>query len=220
MGIFNLSLFEILAGAICLMIALPFHECAHGYVAYRLGDPTAKNMGRLTLNPLKHIDIMGAISMVFLGIGWAKPVQINPNNFKNPKAGMAISSAAGPLSNLLLAYIFTVLYKAVYVFANAASGSLNTVFTFILMLLSSLITVNITLTVFNLIPIPPFDGSRIINYFLPEHLYFKIMEYENYIMIAVFILVFSGALSKPLYYLDNLVLQLLDKLTFFMGVSF
>ncbi len=218
MGIFNLSLFEIIAGAICLIIALPFHECAHGYVAYRLGDPTAKNMGRLTLNPLKHIDPLGAISMVFFGIGWAKPVMINPNNFKNPKAGMAISSAAGPLSNLLLAYIFMVLYKFAYIFAGAAFSSVSTAFSFILSLLYYLVMINISLTVFNLIPLPPFDGSRIINYFLPEHLYFKIMQYENYIMIGIFVLVFSGALSKPLYYLNSFVFMLLDKLTFFMGV--
>ena len=216
MGISNLSVFEILAGALCLIIALPFHECAHGYVAYRLGDPTAKNMGRLTLNPFKHIDILGAISMVFFGIGWAKPVQINPNNFKNPKAGMAISAAAGPLSNLLLAYIFMVLYKIVYIFASAMSEV--TFSSFLLSLLYYLVVINISLTVFNLIPLPPFDGSRIINYFLPDRLYFKVMEYENYIMIGIFALVFSGVLSKPLTYLSNFMFNMLDKLTFFLGV--
>lgn len=218
MGIFNLNFFRILAGAICLLLALPFHECAHGYIAYKLGDPTAKNQGRLTLNPFKHLDILGAVSMVLLGIGWAKPVQINPYNFKNPKAGMAISAAAGPLSNLLLAYIFMALYKITLSISAVTAFGSTQICAFITMLLYYIVIINISLAIFNLLPFPPFDGSRIVNYFMPEHIYFKIMDYENYIMIGVFVLVFSGVLDRPFEFADNLIITLLDRLTFFLGV--
>lgn len=219
MGIFNLSPFQIFAGFICLLISLPFHEAAHGFVAYKLGDPTAKNLGRITLNPIKHFDLFGAIAMVFIGIGWAKPVPINPYNFKNPKAGMAISSAAGPLSNILLAYIFMVLYKISFMLFNVIpSDSFLTFFEMFQTLCGYLIFININLAVFNLIPIPPFDGSRIASYFLPERTYFKIMQYEQYIMIVVILIVFSGILDRPLNFLNDIVFTVLDKLTFFIGV--
>lgn len=221
MGLFsNIDFFRIFAGLICFAISLPVHEFAHGYVAYKLGDPTAKNMGRLTLNPIKHLDLFGAISMVFFGIGWAKPVQINPRNFRNPKAGMAISAAAGPISNLLLALVFMIIQKLMLIlFAGVmfTSQSSYALASTILTLLDYLILINISLAIFNLLPIPPFDGSRIANYFLPERIYFQIMNYEQYIMIGVFVLLLTGVLDGPLSLLSGSLYSLLDKLTFFLG---
>ena len=141
---------------------------------------------------------------------------INPYNFKNPKAGMAISSAAGPVSNLLLALIFMILYKILTAFYFISGGS--EVIFFIVQILLYMVVINISLAIFNLIPVPPFDGSRIVNLFLPEHIYFKIMQYENILMIAVFVIVWSGALDAPLGFLNDVVYTFLDKITFFVDM--
>ena len=159
---------------IVALIALPIHECAHGYAAYRMGDNTAQRQGRLTLNPLAHLDPIGTFAIILFGFGWAKPVQINPLNFENPKKGMMLSSLAGPMSNIGLAFLAMVLYKLSYIPAvlGYSGAFLSTVETFLLYMIS----INITLGVFNLIPIPPLDGSRIATYFLPQRIYFKIMQ--------------------------------------------
>lgn len=204
------------AGLLAFLISLPVHESAHAYVASKLGDNTAKSLGRITLNPIKHFDLFGALSIIFVGVGWAKPVPINPYNFKNPKAGMAISSAAGPVSNLLLALIFMILYKILTAFYFISGGS--EVIFFIIQILLYMVVINISLAIFNLIPVPPFDGSRIVNLFLPEHIYFKIMQYENILMIAVFVIVWSGALDAPLGFLNDVVYTFLDKITFFVDM--
>ena len=143
--------------------------------------------------------------MLVGGVGWAKPVSINPYNYKNPKVGMAVSAAAGPISNLLLAWVSMILYKICYY-----SGAGDAV-PFIEMFFYYMITMNLSLAVFNLIPVPPFDGSRIFLLFLPEKLYFRLMKYERYIMIALLAAVWFGALDTPLYYLNNIVWELLGK---------
>ena len=163
-----------------ILLSLSIHEAAHGYIANKLGDPTARNLGRLTLNPLKHINLFGFISMLLFRVGWANPVPINTRNFKNPRRDMAISAAAGPISNLCLATIFTILLRLTLIAINSISeGSLvilgnrywideslqqNALFT-ILSLLAIIfflgISLNINLMFFNLIPLPPLDGSRI-----------------------------------------------------------
>ena len=206
-----MDLFSILVRAIVLFTAIPIHEAAHAYVADKLGDPTARYCGRLTLNPIAHFDLIGSMAMLFTGIGWAKPVPINPLNFKDTKKGMAISAAAGPISNLIVAAISLALSK-ILLYAGYGMG-VNTVISTLYTVFNSMCFINISLAIFNLIPIPPFDGSRIFNYFLPDKWYFKIMEYERYIFIGLFILLFTGILDLPLNVLTGFVFKALDKLT-------
>lgn len=190
-------LFVYLVRAVAMLLIIPVHEAAHAFVSYKLGDPTAKNYGRLTLNPLAHFDLFGALAMILAGIGWAKPVPTDVRRFRHPKRDMAISAAAGPVSNLLMAYLGMILYKLAYYRMPVNSGQL------VMLFLSIFISLNISLAVFNLLPIPPFDGSRIFLAFLPTRLYFKAMQYERYIMMAVLLLVLIGALDTPLYYLNQ-----------------
>ncbi len=181
-----------------LIIALTFHEYSHAYVAYKLGDDTAKNRGRLTLNPLKHLDILGTLMFIFAHIGWAKPVPVNAMNFKDPKQDMAKVGLAGPVMNLIIAFItaFPIQIMVVY-FANRAPGQFALImWEFLLMLFS----VNLYLAVFNLIPIPPLDGSRIFYGVLPQKYYFKVMQYERYVAfgLILFVLIAPGTLRKVL----------------------
>ena len=175
------------------------HELAHGYTAYKLGDPTARRMGRLSLNPLKHLDPIGAICMVVFHFGWAKPVPIDPRYFKNPKNGMAITALAGPLSNLLCAFFAVPLYMLTwnaYLSAAFASGgeSFGAKFLFILFyFLFYFHAVNLGLCLFNLIPLPPLDGSRILFAFLPKRYYFSIMRYEQMIAMLLMLFLLFGA---------------------------
>ena len=211
-----MDLFDIIVRAIVLMTAIPIHEAAHAYVADKLGDPTAKYMGRLTINPMAHFDLIGSLAMIFTGIGWAKPVPINPRNFRDQKKGMAISAAAGPISNVIVAAISLAVAKLLmYVtYAGGANTAVSTLFT----IFRSMCYINISLAIFNLIPIPPFDGSRIFNYFLPDKFYFKIMEYERYIFIGLFVLLFTGILNWPLSILSGIVFNVVDKLTMFVDI--
>lgn len=186
--------------ALVMLVAIPVHEAAHALVSAKLGDTTAKDRGRLTLNPMAHFDLPGALCMIFTGIGWAKPVPTYASRFKNPKAGMALTAAAGPAANLLVAFVAVLLYKILY-YTLPASAAIN----FLLLFLEYMASINTMLAVFNLLPVPPFDGSRIVTVFLPRHTYFKLMQYERYIFIAVFLLLFLGFLDGPLYRLNSLV---------------
>lgn len=207
----NFDIYTFLLRFIVALIALPIHECAHGYAAYRMGDYTAKREGRLTLNPLAHFDIFGTIAMILFGFGWAKPVPINPLNFENPKKGMMISSLAGPMSNIGLAFISMVLYKLSYIpqYMGISGAFLSTVQMFLLYM----ITINITLGVFNLIPIPPLDGSRIATYFLPQRIYLKIMQYENLIFLGLIIALWFGVLDGPINFVSGTLTGVLDFIT-------
>ncbi len=209
-----------------ILVALSVHESAHGWAAYRLGDPTARNLGRITLNPIKHFDLFGFLCMLIVHIGWAKPVPINARYFKNPRRDMAITGAAGPLSNLCLAVINLLIlrlgmlicnrvfldearaFTAAYFNNEAFRGSLAfTVVSLLMFLLYLGVQLNLMLAIFNLIPIPPFDGSRIFYAFLPPKIYFGIMKYEQIIML-VFILLFAlGFLSGPLQLVENAMLN-------------
>ncbi len=208
-----------------ILMALSVHESAHGYAAYKLGDPTARNLGRITLNPIKHIDIFGFLCMIFFHVGWAKPVPIAARNFKNPRRDMAISGAAGPISNLLLAIIHLIVlriamifivpifwdeavdfYNAYYLYNQAYTGTLAfTVVSLLVYIFTLGVTLNVMLAIFNLIPIPPFDGSRIFYAFLPPKWYFGIMKYERYIMLGFLVLFAFGFLSGPLYWMESLI---------------
>lgn len=185
----------------CVLIALTFHEFAHGYMAYKLGDPTAKNFGRLTLNPLKHLDPIGTICMIFFHFGWAKPVPINSRYFKKPRRDMALTAAAGPIMNFILA-LFGVLVcrilTRIFVAFPAQSDFVYYIQYAALTLFSYFHMLNLSLGVFNLIPIPPLDGSRIFYIFLPQKWYFGVMKYEKYIQLALLVLLWTGLLSRPL----------------------
>ena len=178
MNSFDLN--ELIFTALAVLITLTVHEYAHGYVAYKLGDNTARNLGRLTLNPIKHLDPYGALCMVFFRFGWAKPVPINPRNFKNPRKGFALCAIAGPLANIILAFISAFLYVLCDGLFNPSSIQyLYNLRYNVLLFLWVFHAVNVGLGVFNLIPIPPFDGSRILNLILPPKAYYAIMRHER-----------------------------------------
>ena len=200
-----------------VLLALSFHEMCHAYANDKLGDPTAKNLGRLTLNPAKHIDPLGFICMLLFHFGWARPVTCNSRNFKNPRRDIAISAAAGPLANVLLAIIFTILLRlALIPVASAFGEDLQTIvlssytgsaytvsrgFSIVAVLVYMMyagVILNLSLAMFNMIPIPPCDGSRILYAFLPPKLYFGIMKYERIIMIVMLVLLWTGILTLPL----------------------
>lgn len=212
-GIFSGDPYAIISAVfivITVLIALTVHECSHGYAAYKLGDPTAKAMGRLSLNPKYHLDPVGSLMMLLFGFGWAKPVPVNAANFKNRKLGMAITAFAGPVSNLCLSFVALFVYRilAVYLFESFSYVTAELVYLFF----SYFVLLNISLAIFNLIPIPPLDGSRILNIVLPEKYYFKVMQYERYIYLAVVLLLVTGLLDTPLYFVRNAVLDLFENI--------
>jgi Zn-dependent protease len=190
---------EILYTIPVLLIAFPVHEFSHGLTAYLLGDPTAKKEKRLTLNPIRHLDPFGTICLVLFGFGWAKPVPIDPRNFKNPKGGMAVTALSGPLSNLILGFISVVLLLATY-----AAGLSGTFADIVQKFLSVSAVLNISLCLFNLIPLPPLDGEKIIAIFLPDAAEAFLERYAMYFQLLLMFLLFSSILTGPLMTLvDN-----------------
>lgn len=171
-----------------VFLCLTIHETCHGLAALALGDPTAKSMHRLSLNPLRHIDWIGLAMMLAVGFGWAKPVPVDPRYFKKPKQGMALTALAGPVSNFLLAALALLAGKAIYLYAPYSPGW-NAAFEFCLYTLSPL---SVGLGLFNLLPIPPLDGSKVLGALLPDRTYFTLMRYERYGILLLLVLSFTG----------------------------
>lgn len=191
-------LFEIIILAPPILLALTLHEIAHGLVAYRLGDPTARNAGRLSLNPLKHLDPLGTIAFFLFKFGWAKPVPVNPRYFKDVKQGMLLVALAGPVSNLVLAVASAIILKglAFIVLQGEATPSMTGAFYPLMLMLAASVWINLVLCVLNLLPIPPLDGSKILAGLLPDQLAASYMKIGRFGFIILLVLLASGMLGK------------------------
>ena len=186
-------LLSLLLSVVPSLLCITLHELSHGLVAYKLGDPTAKNAGRLTLNPLKHLDPVGLLMMMTVHVGWAKPVPVNMYRFKNPKRGMAVTALAGPVSNVLITLVFLALYGLLYrALHTSAAGS------YALRMLELTAVISLGLAVFNLLPIPPLDGSKVLFSLLSDEGYRSLMRYERYGSILMLALAAFGVLGGPL----------------------
>lgn len=176
-----------------IFLAITVHEYAHAYAALKMGDYTAKAAGRLSMNPIKHMDFLGALSMLIFGFGWAKPVPINPYNFRDKKKGTVIVSLAGPIANILMAFIGAIIYG---LFIKFNFGLFNDDFAKTFYgLFGQLIILNVSLAIFNFIPIPPLDGSKVFGALLPAKYYFKMMQYERYSLIILLLLLWTGIIQ-------------------------
>ena len=197
---------DILMSVIPALLCITLHELSHGYVAYRLGDNTAKNMGRLTLNPIKHIDIVGLIMMVAFKFGWAKPVPVDMRNFKHPKRDMALTALAGPLANVLICCMFLFVYGLIYLPCTLSGSSfLGDVMDMVYITAY----LSIALAVFNIIPIPPLDGSKVLFSLMSDADYYKLMRYERYGMLLLLILIATNVLADPLQIVTRSIFKIL-----------
>lgn len=210
-----LSIFMgVCVSAFVVFCVMPIHEYSHALVATKLGDQTARLSGRLTLNPMAHISPWGAIMILLVGFGYAKPVPVNVRNtkMKNKKAAMALIALAGPLSNLIIGFLSVMVRYIIIVAASKRGGEMTTAIFALNIFFQYSAIININLAVFNLIPIPPLDGSRILFAILPSKFYFGIMKYERYIMAAMFLLLLTGVLTTPLSYLSKLIYNAFNQL--------
>lgn len=204
---------ELLISAVAVLLCMTVHECSHGLVSWWLGDPTAKREGRLSFNPLHHLDPIGALCLLLFRFGWAKPVPINPNYYKNFRLGTVLVSIAGPLSNILLAFITLLFYGIWQLFLPVNEYALIFIWT--------MVSMNLGLAVFNCIPIPPLDGSKVLFALLPERAYRVVLRYERYGFIVLLALIylndsFGGLLTRGvnnlidgLLHIVNLILELI-----------
>ncbi|MBR1534619.1 MAG: site-2 protease family protein [Ruminococcus sp.] len=213
---FASALTEVLAILVIVFLVLPFHEWAHAFTALKLGDTSIKYRGRLTLNPLAHIDPFGALALLLFGIGWAKPVPIDPRNFKRPKLYMGITALMGPVANIVAAMAGCLILNGLVKFApnflvfNQFGNYVYDFFVFY-------IYVNVSLAIFNFLPIPPLDGSKILFIFLPDKWVAMFYKYEQFIVIGLLVLLWTGVLSTPLSFLTN---NVVNGLYWFTGLPF
>lgn len=208
-------LMQIVATLFVIFCILPLHEYAHGWMAERLGDHTARAAGRLTLNPIASLDPFGALFLLLFGIGWAKPVPVNPWNFKKPKRDMAITALAGPVSNLLAALVGAIVYYALLL--TVLPNVPVVVFLGVHSFFNAYIIINVGLAVFNLLPVPPLDGSRIVSAFLSDRAMAAYYRYQNVLVMLLFLLLFSGVLDRPLNIAQNAAL---DGILWLAGLPF
>ena len=215
-GFFRYDLQEYLMIIPAALIAITFHELSHGVAAYWLGDNTAKLQGRLTLNPFAHLDLFGLLCMIVIGIGWAKPVPVNPYNFKHPKWGMALTALAGPLSNVVLAFFCTLI--ALYITFASTSAVLLSLAQFLYLTA----TLSAGLAVFNLIPVPPLDGSKLLYPLLPHRVTYWLNKYASYFLFAFFALmilgVFSDLIGAGQVWIMNGIMSFIIRIFYVLGV--
>ncbi len=203
----------IISALTVIFLTMPVHEFAHAFAAHKLGDHSQKYAGRLTLSPFAHIDWMGALCILLVGFGWAKPVQVNSYNFKKPKRDMALTALAGPLANLCVAFVSLFLYNLIWFVYYITYTTGFDFFVYVALFFSYIAQINISLAVFNLIPVPPLDGSKLLAAILPDRLYYKMMQYERYIYFIVLLLVFSGILSTPISYASGYIFSAFSTIT-------
>ena len=202
---------EMLLGVIPVLICITVHECCHGLCALALGDTTAKDMGRLSLNPIKHFDVLGFIMLMTVGFGWAKPVPVNMRRFAEPKRGMAMTALAGPASNIVLAAVMLFVYGALYGALNESAAGYYVLYTVL-----HTAYLSVSLAVFNIIPVPPLDGSKVLFSLIPDEAYLKLMRYERYGMLVLMMLIYTGVLSSPLRSMTG---NVFDKLSVFSDLG-
>ena len=208
------QLISLLIQAIAALLCISFHEMGHGFAAWCLGDETAKRQGRVSMNPLHHIDPLGLILLITAGFGWAKPVPVDMRHFRHPKSGMAITALAGPVSNFLMGWAALGGASLVYHFALKQFVTVQ-LYAHLFALLIQIAVLSVGLGMFNLIPFPPLDGSKILFSLLPDRIYYFILRYERYLMAALFVLVLFGLLDTPLAVLRDWGLRSLCQLTRF-----
>lgn len=201
------TVIELVLTVAACVLCITFHEMCHGLAALAMGDPTAKRAGRLTLNPLKHIDITGLVMLAVAKFGWAKPVPIDARNFKKPKLGMALTALAGPAGNVVLCLIAALGYSGAVFFLVQTE---NTVFVWAYQFFYMVLYLSAGLAVFNLLPIPPLDGSKVLFAFLPPKWYWKLMRYERWGMVLMAVLLLTGTLDVPLSYLREGLINLVS----------